>query len=135
MHNSFHLELWLPFAAGMAIHVLKRAGMTVRSPSNAVRSRGEFLKIFWDVLVVRATLCAALFWMVLEQPALLARIAHIFGTAQVFELRLNPGTALIFGYFADSILDWVASHISIFQRELPAAPQPKDAAAATPGKE
>lgn len=134
MHNSFHLELWLPFAAGMAIHVLKRAGMTVRSQNNAVRTRGEFIKIFWDVLVVRATLCAALFWIVLEQPALLGRLAQFFGTAQILELRLNSGTALIFGYFADSILDWVASHVPIFQRELPPAQISISAAGAAPEK-
>ncbi len=114
-----HIELWLPFAAGQAIHVLKRAGMMVRSPHNGVQTRRAFVQLYWDALAVRAALCAAVFWMVVDQPELLSSVAGVLGFSGRLELRLNAGTALIFGYFADSILDWAVSRIPIFQKEVP----------------
>jgi hypothetical protein len=120
------LSLWLCFALGQFTHVLKRAGMAVRSRTNTLTSRREYLRFYWDALLVRSLLCAALFWLVQRQPALLAQVAAAFGAAPV-ELPLTGGTALVFGYFADSILDWLVSRVPALGRELPSVNGSSDA--------
>jgi hypothetical protein len=111
--------LWLCFALGQAVHILKRAGMAVRSPHNALRTRREYLRLRWDALAVRAVLCAALFWLVMNRPELLAALLAALG-ARSAELPITGATSLIFGYFADSVLDWLVSHVPALQKELPA---------------
>jgi hypothetical protein len=108
------------FLAGQALHILKRAGMAVRSKSNPIRSRREFLRLFWDVLLIRTVLCASAFWVALQNPQSLARLTHTWELPPDLSLRWSAGTALMFGYFADSIFDWIASRIPIFRREMPA---------------
>jgi hypothetical protein len=117
---SSSLSLWLCFALGQATHILKRAGMAVRSPQNALRTRREYLRLHWDVLAVRALLSAALFWLLEGRPDLLAALPAIFG-APPAELPLTGATALILGYFADSVMDWLVSRVPALQKELPTA--------------
>jgi hypothetical protein len=129
--NVFAASLWLMFLAGQGVHILKRAGMCVRSPANAVTSRRQFVRLHWDALLIRGALCAGIFAVALDEPALLSRLAGAMGVSADLSLRMNPGTSLVFGYFADSVLDWLASHIPVLQREVPtvagSAPDPKKA--------
>ena len=110
--------LWLCFALGQAVHILKRAGMAVRSKKDPPRTRREFLRRHWDAIAVRAALCSALFWLAKQRPELLALLAAAIGAPPV-ELPLTGATALIFGYCADSLLDWLVSRVPSLQKDLP----------------
>ena len=44
--------LWVFYFLGFATYVLKRAGMAVRGP-NAVASRRQYIRLHWDVLLIR----------------------------------------------------------------------------------
>ncbi len=94
--------------------------MAVRSKSNSIRSRREFVAFFWDVLLVRVLLCTGLFAALLTNPRGLTKLFALLGSGIAADITLNPGTALIFGYFADSVLDWLVSKIPMLQKELPA---------------
>jgi hypothetical protein len=111
--------LWLLFCAGQAIHVLKRAGMAVRSKNNPIATRREYLARHWDVLLIRAVLCAALFWFARTRPAFLLHLLSFTEGAAPATLPLDTGGAFVFGYFSDSVLDWVVSRVPVLQRGLP----------------
>ncbi|HWQ03151.1 MAG TPA: hypothetical protein VNL38_01605 [Candidatus Nitrosotenuis sp.] len=116
MTSSF--VLWLCFALGQAVHILKRAGMAVRSKKNPLRTRREFLRRHGDAIAVRAALCSALFWLLKQRPELLAQFLLALG-APPMELPLTGATALIFGYCADSLLDWLVSRVPSLQKDWP----------------
>jgi hypothetical protein len=111
--------IWALYLLGQLLHILKRAGMAVRSKSNSIRSRIEFIEFSWDALVVRIVLCAGLFAALLTNPHGLTRLFALFGAGITVDIFVDPGTALIFGYFADSVLDWLVSKIPMLQKELP----------------
>jgi hypothetical protein len=112
--------IWALYLLGQLLHVLKRAGMAVRSKSNSIRSRVEFIVFSWDALLVRVVLCAGLFAALLTNPHGLTRLFALLGAGITADIFVDPGTALIFGYFADSVLDWLVSKIPMLQKELPA---------------
>ncbi len=94
--------------------------MAVRSKSNCIHSRRAFIAFYWDALLVRVALCTGLFWVLLTNPRGVARILSLLGVNIAADISVDFGTALIFGYFADSVLDWLVSKIPFLQKELPA---------------
>ncbi len=112
--------LWTLYLLGQFVHMLKRAGMAVRSKSNRIASRVEFIAFNWDALLIRVVLCAGLFWVLLTNPRGLTRIIMLFGANVAADFSIDLGSSLIFGYFADSILDWMVSKVPLLQKELPA---------------
>lgn len=120
MHLHSTVMIWALYLIGQFLHVLKRAGMAVRSKSNSIRSRMEFVVFSWDALLVRVVLCAGLFAALLTNPHGLTRLMAMLGAGIAADISVDPGTALIFGYFADSMLDWLVSKIPMLQKELPA---------------
>lgn len=128
MHEHATAAIWTLYLLGQLVHIQKRAGMAVRSKSNRIRSRVEFIAFNWDVLLVRVALCAGLFWVLLTNPRGLTRIFLLFGAEIPADISVDLGTALIFGYFADSVLDWIVSKIPWLQKELPAWNDPGQAA-------
>ncbi len=112
--------IWILYLLGQIVHILKRAGMTVRSKSTSIHSHFEFIAFYWDVLLVRVVLCAGLFWVLLTNPRGLTELFAMLGAGITADISVDLGTALIFGYFADSVLDWLVSKIPMLQKELPA---------------
>lgn len=120
MYNSAAAAIWTLYLMGQFVHILKRAGMAVRSKSNRIATRLEFIAFNWDVLLIRVVLCAGFFWVLLTNPHGLTRILTLFGAGIPADVSVDLGSALIFGYFADSVLDWIVSKIPWLQKELPA---------------
>lgn len=120
MHQHTTTLIWTLYLLGQIVHILKRASMAVRSKSNSIHSRFEFIAFYWDVLLVRVVLCAGLFWVLLTNPRGLTKLFAMLGAGFTADIPVDLGTALIFGYFADSVLDWLFSKIPMLQKELPA---------------
>ena len=120
--------IWALYLLGQFLHILKRAGMAVRSKSNSIRSRVAFITFSWDVLLVRVVLCAGLFAALLTNPHGVTKLIGMLGTGIPVDISVDSGTALIFGYFADSVLDWLVSKIPMLQKELPACNGPSQPA-------
>jgi hypothetical protein len=116
--------LWTLFVFGQSLHILKRAGMAVRSKTNSIRSRVEFVAFCWEALLVRLVLCSGLFAALQTNPHGLTKLLTLIGVQISAEIPVDPGTALIFGYFADSVLDWLVSKIPVLQKELPTWTEP-----------
>ncbi|MBI1750474.1 MAG: hypothetical protein HY234_03650 [Acidobacteria bacterium] len=112
--------IWMLYLLGQFVHILKRAGMAVRSKRNSIHSRIVFIAFYWDALLVRIVLCAGLFWVLQTNPRGLTNLFALLGVNIGADISVDLGSALIFGYFADSVLDWLVSKIPILQKELPA---------------
>jgi hypothetical protein len=120
MNQHTTAVIWALYLLGQVLHVLKRAGMAVRSRSNSIHSRIEFIAFYWDALLVRLMLCAGLFAALLTNPRGLTKLLGMLGAGINADISVDTGTALVFGYFADSVLDWLVSKIPMLQKELPA---------------
>ena len=115
MHVHSTAELWALFALGQSLHILKRAGMARRGG----RSRREFLQFYWDALLIRMGVAGGLFWVLLSNPQAIAKMFALVGLTLTAEIPLGHGAALIYGYFADSALDWLAEKVPFLRKEIP----------------
>lgn len=106
---------WLPFFSGQCLFILKRMGLAVRSPLNAMKSRRQYLKQNWDILLIRT---------VIEFIAVYFPYQH----SNLFETYLPKWWAVIpaswvvpmaLGYLADSMLDWILGKDKIFGVPIP----------------
>ena len=120
MNQQSTILIWLFYLLGQLLHVLKRASMAIRSKSNSLRSRAAYIAFCWDALLVRLVLCAGLFAALLTNPRAVTKLLSGLGVSISADIPMDPGTALIFGYFADSVLDWLVSKIPMLQKDLPA---------------
>jgi hypothetical protein len=100
--------LYAAFLAGMALFILKRAAGAIRSKVNPISSRRQYLLINWDLLLIRAGLELPLYWIFSHYD--LSTILKYVGLAWEFPFKVpvNPITAFIVGYQADSMLDWIS---------------------------
>lgn len=124
MPSQSTLLLWTLFVLGQALHVMKRAGMAVRSKANSIQSRVQFVAFCWEAVLVRLVLCSGLFAALQTNPHGLTKLLNLVGVAASVDISVDPGTALIIGYFADSVLDWLVSRIPLLQKDLPAWTEP-----------
>lgn len=111
------LGLWIAFSVGVAVHVLKVAGAAVRT--KRFKSRISFFLFYWDAIGARTLLQCGIFWLWISNPDFLQSALGKFGVQLNIELPVAKGTALLFGYFGDSIIKWVADKIPWFRKELP----------------
>lgn len=125
-----HLTLgfWFVYIAGQALHILKRAHL------GAGGIRGFFQRN-WIALLVRLFLATALLMWWAQSPGFLNTLLGRFGVTVGFELPLTWPTAAIYGFFSDSILDWVISKVPFLQSEVPAINGAAAAAAASAGSQ
>lgn len=105
-HHIGDLLYWLAFLAGQLLHDLKRADIQSRWRPGATK-RAFFTKN-WVVLVIRAALQLPFFygW---RHYDVLPWISSLTGYAVPFAIPVNPLTSFLFGFFADSLLDWFST--------------------------
>jgi hypothetical protein len=108
--------VWVTFALGVLLHILKRADTSAKSKLSGIRSIGHFLEWNWIALLIRAALGVALFEMLWTNPKF---FGDEFQVPWLERLPFGWGFALMIGFFQDSIVDWVFSKIPFLQKELP----------------
>lgn len=112
-------RFWLWFWAGQLIHLLKAANQGVSDPAHKVGGYKEFIKVYWPNIVVRTFLCMVAFELWVEKPEFLTFLLEKVGFT-VTTIPLGKATSAIFGFFSDSLMDWVVSKIPGLQGALPA---------------
>lgn len=116
------LVLWAAFFIGQMVYVLMRASWAIRSKGNPVQSRRQFFYIWWDVIVVRALIEVAIFWLYCSYPTVLTDIAGKFGMSWNLTVPTVPPVAFFIGLTADAMLDFVLGRFPFFQKEIPHLP-------------
>lgn len=107
MQILFDVACWIAFILGQGLFVLRRCGLAVRSTKNPLPSRGAYLALNWDIIVIRTALEQAFFW--LWKIHLLGQFVALFGIAipHYIAVPYHPMVAFIFGFFVDAGLDRV----------------------------
>jgi hypothetical protein len=140
-----YLVFWLFYLVGSFLHILVRAGFSVRSKKYV--SRGAYIADYWDQLAARNFLSSLGFWVCVYHPKLINDLLNKLPDWINFGLqfKMNVPVAGVSGYFSDSMLDYViqgmaSSKITALQKlaalaradipEVPLEPDSKTAAAA-----
>lgn len=119
MHIPENTHLWLLFATGHGLHVLKRASLSTASRISGTKSRIEWIRTNALALAIRFFINAATFSYWLAHPG---AATHVLGTVGVpVNLTLEPGhaTSALFGLSGDSLVDWVTAKVPFLQKEVP----------------
>jgi hypothetical protein len=102
---TLELLCYVAFVLGQLLFVLKRAGSAIRSKTNPIKSRREYIYSNWDVLLIRLMLEGVVFiacWHIG-----FTKILSMFTTWQSpISFPPLPPFYLFFGFFIDSGLDW-----------------------------
>lgn len=107
------LSLWLFYLLGQLFHILKQAQRTTWDPHSPINSVRAYLATSWLDCAWRFLLCTALFVVWWRDPAwILALLARVL-PLDLNDLALKPNlfTALVYGFFSDSVLDFLFSFL------------------------
>jgi hypothetical protein len=122
MHIPENAPMWVLFAAGHGLHVLKRASLSSASRISGVTSRRVWLRVNGLALAIRFFVNAATFSYWIAHPGV---ATHVLGTIGIpINLTLEPShaTAALFGLSGDSMVDWVTAKVPFLQKEIPVIP-------------
>lgn len=92
------VSYWMLFAVGWLLHVLLQAKASVVSDSNSLENIGQWLKLSWLILLVRAFAAVLLMLLWHEAPQLFGQIAGA-------EIPMTKATAGIAGLAVDALID------------------------------
>jgi hypothetical protein len=116
-HAHSTVELYIFFAAGQALHILRRASAAVQSVKNPIKSRCQYVTKFWDIFLIRGVFAGLTFAVWLKSPDALARNLGLD-----LVLPANPAIAFGGGLLTDLVLDWIGQKVPRLGREIPQLP-------------
>ena len=119
MHSPEPVHLWCLFAAGHALHVLKRASLSSQSRLSAPSSRIEWLRTNLLTLVIRLFVNAVAFSYWITHPDAATHGFASLGLPLNFTVEPGHATAAMFGLSGDSLIDWAAAKVPFLQNEIP----------------
>jgi hypothetical protein len=97
----------LAFMAGQALFLLKRMALAVRSPMNALQSRGQYLSQNWDILLYRGAIEYFFLFFYLHQP-LFAELLGLIHVKLPFTIPVFGFGCFALGLLCDFLMDWIA---------------------------
>jgi len=121
MHIPESAHFWGLFVGGHALHVMKRAGLSVQSSISGTKSRMEWVRTNAMNLVIRFFVNAAAFSYWLAHPDAATHLLNTLGLGANFTLEPGHATAAMFGLSGNSLVDWAAAKVPALQKEIPLA--------------
>ncbi len=112
------LHFWLFYLIGQLVHLLKRMNQDVQSPAVRLNTYKQFWYVNWPNVIIRVFLCSVGFLLWAEDGANAAKVLNSAGIS-LPQLPLTHATAAIYGFFSDSLVDWVMSKFPQLQKDLP----------------
>jgi hypothetical protein len=119
MHTLEPVHLWCLFAAGHALHVLKRASLSAGSRLSGTTSRAGWIRTNMLTLVIRLFVNAVTFSYWISHPDAATRGLASLGLPLNFTVEPGHATAAMFGLSGDSLIDWAAAKVPFLQKEIP----------------
>jgi hypothetical protein len=116
------IAVWLMFAAGVLLQIASQANASLASASNSLSGWNGWLvwlKSHAIPIVVRAVFEFAVFGLIVKNKDAL-------GTLFGYPIPVNLGTAVFFGFTADSALDKVGAVLPWFKVEIPKIAPPSE---------
>jgi hypothetical protein len=104
-HQVGDLLYYLAFLGGQSLFILKRSAQAIRSKTNPIKSRREYLKSNWDVLLIRVAIEAPIFYIFRHYDTNTI-LAFFTQWRTPFQIPQGAMTSFMLGYLSDSLLDW-----------------------------
>lgn len=121
------LWLWLWFAVGTLLYILKRAYYLVTGPNPVATTYGQFFEKCWIPLLIRTGVDSGIFWACFT-PQLLAQGLASLGWSSfsgvVALVTQFAVCAFFFGMGVDMITDMALSKLPVLKDFLPQMPPP-----------
>jgi len=108
-------------STGAEPYILKRAALSKASPLSGTKSIWGFLVFNRLGIIIRAVLASAGFAYWLTHPDTLTTVLARIGFTMNLTFAPEHATAIIFGYFADSAMDFLTAKVPLLQKEIPPA--------------
>lgn len=106
--------LWLIYLLAQTINIVAHAGLATRSQYTPWKSVKQYLSAFWPQLLLRISLASGVFILWWSSPS---------KVNSVIAFPLNYGTAFVYGFFSDGVLDKVVALVLPQAKiELPSIP-------------
>jgi len=117
LHLRGDLVFYALFLLGQAFYIFKRAAMAIRSTTNPIQSRTEFIRLNWDIFLIRAIAEFILVYYPWRHISL-AEMGREFSIHWMQWLggipaASSPLTAFALGFLADGIVDWASQSTSL----------------------
>ena len=115
-HLQGDLAYYLMFFLGQCLYILKRAAMAIRSKTNPIKSRRDFVTTNWDILTIRIILEFPIYFI--WRHYTMAQIMTWFHLTMTFPFlngssQGGPFAYFILGFASDTIADWISTSDSI----------------------
>jgi len=107
-HFEWDFVLWLCFFLGQSLFILKRSAMAIRSKTNPLKTRRQYVYRNWDILTIRIAIETVLVYYPWRHGDLPAIFAH-FGWSVPFTIPNGGFAAAGLGYLSDSAIDWLST--------------------------
>jgi hypothetical protein len=107
------------FVTGFLAHVLKVSSDDVQK--TLFPNKLAWFKVFWPNVVVRLSICVALWCLYATDPTLFVKLLNHFSLNFNFSVPATKVVSFIVGFFADSLLDLGTSKIPFLGRQIPSA--------------
>lgn len=104
-HQLGDLLYYLAFLGGQLLFVLKRSAQAIRSKTNPIKSRHDYLRANWDVLLIRMAIEAPIFYLYRHYDVNTI-LAFFTQWKAPFAFPQGAMASFTLGYLADSLLDW-----------------------------
>jgi len=104
-HQVGDVLYYAAFVGGQALFILKRSAQAIRSKTNPISSRTQYVKSNWDVLLIRMAIEAPIFYIFRHYDT--NTVLAFFTQWRVpFQVPQGGMTSFLLGYLSDSLLDW-----------------------------
>lgn len=113
---------WITYILGQVVHVLMRAYYSVTNKNNPIQSFKGYVGVYGVAIGVRFFIETMVFWLWLGNPQFLMQILHKFGLSTDITVPINPALAGLYGFGADSFLDFIVDKFKFLKGEVPNAP-------------
>ena len=116
------IVIWPLFVCGQLLSILRKAELAVQATTNPIKSRREYARLYWVILLYRSVVALSIFWVWVIYPAAFSSLAHSIGLTWNLELPPTPPIAIFAGLLYDVGLEWVFNKVPSLRIDLPPVP-------------
>lgn len=135
MHHNHGLAIVIVFLLAQFLHIILKAGAVKTSKLNGIGSYADYLANYGTAISSRLLLAFGLLLVWMQNPEILTiwvnNVPWVIDHLGKVNLSLNAGTAFVFGYVVDSLLDklpvlvpwlrpWMAKEVPLPKDEVKA---------------
>lgn len=117
-HQRWDAIYYTAFFGGQMLFLLKRIGLAIRSPMNLLKTRRQYVRLNWDILLNRTILEFAIVYYPFRHIDI-NTLFGMFGWNMPFHVPNSAISFFLLGYLSDSLMDWFAMQDKLMGIKIP----------------